>query len=157
MIFVLLGTQDAPFTRLTNMILELVEDDTWSEEIVIQAGVTPVSWENQYVTVAPFFEQTVFHRYFQEARIIITHGGAGTLFEALSAQKKTIVVPRRAEYGEHIDNHQLELSEYFAKEGYVTLGDSESLQRIIEKTSKQTFKKYEANKSLVKHIQRRLQ
>lgn len=42
--------------------------------------------------------------------MLITHGGAGTMVNAVKRGKRVIVVPRLARYGEHVDDHQLELA-----------------------------------------------
>jgi UDP-N-acetylglucosamine transferase subunit ALG13 len=44
-----------------------------------------------------------------EAELIVCHAGAGTLLHVLNAGKVPVVMPRRAKYGEVIDDHQLEL------------------------------------------------
>ncbi len=69
----------------------------------------------------------------KEARIIITHGGAGSIIFALQFRKPTIVVPRLKRYGEHINDHQLELTKKLEVGGKL-LGvyDIENLEKKIE-------------------------
>ena len=43
-----------------------------------------------------------------EARIIITHGGPSSFIMPLQVGKMPIVVPRQKQYGEHVNDHQLE-------------------------------------------------
>lgn len=155
MIFVLLGTQDASFTRLTNMVRELVQTPNWQEEVIIQSGTTPIEWGNEHVQVSPFFEKSVFQTHFKNARIIITHGGAGTMFEALNENKKTIVIPRLAQFGEHVDDHQLELATMFSDLGYLEIHQYGHLVDTINKVEITLYNKYEANHKLAEHIQRR--
>lgn len=156
MIFVLLGTQDAPFTRLTDLVRTLAESANWQEPIIIQSGKTRIAWGNPNVHVVPFFEKEVFQTHFQDARLIITHGGAGTLFEAMAAQKKTIVIPRLYQFGEHVDNHQLELTTLFAEQGYVEMYREGALETLISTTENKTYRIYQPNHTLIEHIQRRL-
>jgi UDP-N-acetylglucosamine transferase subunit ALG13 len=59
----------------------------------------------------------------RSARFVISHGGTGTLETCLGLGKKVILVPRRAEFGEHPDNHQLELAEYLASRNRVLFVD----------------------------------
>ena len=49
---------------------------------------------------------------FDEADLVITHAGAGSVFHLLELKKKMIVVPNT----ERIDNHQLDLANYVASE-----------------------------------------
>ena len=56
-----------------------------------------------------------------EATLIITHGGVGSIVSALKKNKKVIVVPRLKKYNEHIDDHQLEIVEEFKKRKHILL------------------------------------
>ena len=48
-----------------------------------------------------------------KADIVITHGGTGAIIGAVKLGKKVIAVPRLAKYGEHVDDHQLQLIKQF--------------------------------------------
>ena len=50
------------------------------------------------------------------ADLLILHAGAGSLIHAVRAGKVPVVMPRRAVYGEHIDDHQLDLSRALERE-----------------------------------------
>lgn len=54
-----------------------------------------------------------------EAEMIICHAGAGTLFHVLRAGKVPVVMPRCKQYGEHVDNHQVELVKALTGEGRI--------------------------------------
>ena len=60
-----------------------------------------------------------FVNYIRNASIVICHAGAGTLIHVLQAGKVPVVMPRRKKYGEHIDDHQLELVKVLAEQGRV--------------------------------------
>lgn len=154
MIFVLLGTQDAPFTRLIDMIHELVLENDWTEQVIIQSGTTKVTWEHPNVLIQPFFDVKTFKKHFKNARMIITHGGAGTMFEALEMEKKIIVVPRLRKYLEHVDDHQIELAEVFAKRGHVEVYQFGKMRTLISKVEQQMYRKYEPQRELIAHIER---
>lgn len=156
MIFVLLGTQDAPFTRMTDLIKEMVSSPTWNETIIIQSGTTVIEWQHPCVQTAAFFEKGDFQTYFQEARVIVTHGGAGTMFEALQAHKKTIAIPRLSKYGEHVDDHQLELTAKLSELGYLEQYHTGKLDTLIEAVNMKKFEHYTSKAMLVTAMQRRL-
>ena len=42
----------------------------------------------------------------ESADVVITHAGVGSALMALTAGKVPVLLPRRAELGEHVDNHQ---------------------------------------------------
>lgn len=50
-----------------------------------------------------------FSQIMDKAEIVITHGGTGAIIGAVKKGKKVIAVPRLARYGEHVDDHQLQL------------------------------------------------
>ena len=56
-----------------------------------------------------------------EAELVIIHAGAGSVIEALHVGKIPVVMPRRAGYGELVDEHQLELAEALARQRRVVL------------------------------------
>jgi UDP-N-acetylglucosamine transferase subunit ALG13 len=49
-------------------------------------------------------------RYFDEAEKVITHAGVGSILCATRAGHLPVVVPRRHDLGEHVDEHQAELT-----------------------------------------------
>ncbi len=107
MIFVTVGTQKFPFDRLLKKVDRLVKERVITEEVFIQAGTAdyiPACCHYQ-----AFYDRKQFGEMIEACDILITHGGAGTIIDAVKRRKKTIVVPRLAKYGEHVDDHQLEL------------------------------------------------
>ena len=111
MIFVTVGTHEQPFTRLVEYM------DNWAathdEEVLIQTGFTP--YEPKHCKWQKLFPQKEIYRLNEEARIVITHGGPSCYIDVLRVNKIPIVVPRRHEFGEHIDNHQLEVGREYSK------------------------------------------
>ena len=59
-----------------------------------------------------------------QADIIITHGGVGSILEGLNMGKTIIAIPRLKEFGEHINNHQLEIVANFRSLGYILSVDN---------------------------------
>ncbi len=53
--------------------------------------------------------------------MVITHAGVGSILVTLMNGKRPIVVPRLARFGEHVDDHQLELARRLSEIGVVTL------------------------------------
>jgi UDP-N-acetylglucosamine--N-acetylmuramyl-(pentapeptide) pyrophosphoryl-undecaprenol N-acetylglucosamine transferase len=69
----------------------------------------------------------------------VCHGGAGIISSALAAARRPIVVPRRASLGEHVDDHQYQLTRKLADWGLVvaveervTAADIEAARRPVE-------------------------
>ena len=60
-----------------------------------------------------------FSLYQENATLIISHAGTGALIGALKKGKQVIAVPRLHRYGEHSDDHQIQIADALAKEGYL--------------------------------------
>lgn len=120
MIFVTLGTQQIPFTRIMQMLDELVVKGHIQDEIIVQAGYT--DYETKNFKCIKFLKENDFQQYIAHATVIITHAGSGALFSSIKSGKKVIAVARLSKYGEMIDDHQTELTRKLAEEGYILDG-----------------------------------
>ncbi len=117
MIFVCTGSRDYQFDRLLKALDQLVEEKIITERIVAQTGgslYVPKQYEHH-----PFLSADQFKACQLESSLIISHAGTGALIGALKLGKQVISVPRLSRYGEHIDDHQLQISGILAKEGYL--------------------------------------
>ena len=60
------------------------------------------------------------------ARIVITHGGPSSFILPLQIGKIPIVVPRKHEYAEHVNNHQVDFCNQVAqKQGNIIVVEDE--------------------------------
>lgn len=129
MIFVILGTQDKEFTRLVKEIENLKKDEIIKEKVVIQAGIT--KYKSDFIEVIDYLSMEEFEKYIKKAKFIITHGGVGSILDAIKHNKKVIAVPRLEKYDEHDNNHQIQIVEKFAELGYII--DAGNLKRLGNK------------------------
>ena len=53
----------------------------------------------------------------EQADIVISHAGAGSIINALRNRKPLIIVPRLVEYGEHTNSHQRDLAKAMNERG----------------------------------------
>jgi len=71
----------------------------------------------------------------RQARVVVSHGGVGSILVALINDKHPLVVPRLARLGEVVDDHQLELSRKLDEAGLVTLvEDVGRLPELVDPT-----------------------
>ena len=56
-----------------------------------------------------------FSELISKCDILITHGGVGSIITGLQNNKKVIVAPRLAKYNEHMNDHQIQITENFSK------------------------------------------
>ncbi len=102
-----MGSQKFQFDRLLQAVDELKTD----EEIFAQIGYS--NYEPQNYEYKKFLDRDEFENVMDKADIVITHGGTGAIIGAVKKGKKVIAVPRLKKYGEHVDDHQLQLVEQF--------------------------------------------
>ena len=153
MILVLLGTQNNSFHRLLEKIDDLINKKIIKEEVIVQAGYTKYDTKN--MKILDFVTSNQLEKMQKEARIIITHGGVGSIITSLKMSKRVIGVPKLDKYSEHVNDHQRQIVELFSQKGYIigvlNLDDMEKALKEIE-----TFepKKYEKdNRKMLKLIE----
>ena len=117
MILVLLGTQDKPFKRLLNAVLKAKENNIINDKVIAQIGCT--NFKSDKIETFDYTTKEEIEKLIDKARYVITHAGVGTIIECISKDKKVIVVPRRKKYGEHTNDHQLEITKEFEEKKYI--------------------------------------
>lgn len=151
MILVLLGTQNNDFTRLLKAVQENIDNKVIEDEVVVQAGFT--KFDSKDMKIFDFIDKEKLFELIDKADLIITHGGVGSIIASLKKGKKVIVVPRQKKYGEHVNNHQLQIAKKFEQDGYVKYAlDLNKLGNIILEMKDFKPKKFENNKSKVVSI-----
>lgn len=144
MILVSLGTQDRSFKRLLDAVEKQIRLGNITEKVIVQAGET--HYVSDCMEVFDLIPSEEFSKLLQECRILITHGGVGTIIEGLKHHKKIIAAARLSEYGEHQNNHQKQIISEFSKRHFLLeLDDFESLDNVLEKIQKFEPAEYESN------------
>lgn len=137
MILVTLGTQDKEFPRLIQAVEKQIELGNIKDEVIVQAGST--KYESDKMKIVDYIPIKEFSSLLGQADFIITHAGVGSIIEGLKNNKKVIVVARKKEYGEHVNNHQEQILENFGEQGYIIpVYNLEDLSEALEKV--ETFK-----------------
>lgn len=133
MIFVTVGTHEQPFNRLIECVDNLKKDGVIKDDVIIQTGYCtyePVccKWQKLY----PYQEMV---KLVEQADIVITHGGPSSFIMPLQIGKVPIVVPRKYEYGEHVNDHQVAFAKAVAERmgTIVVIEDTDKLADIINK------------------------
>lgn len=131
MIFVILGTQDIQFNRLLATLDGLIEAGFIRDEVFAQTGYS--TYEPKHFGFKDFVSMDLFEAYVERASVIISHGGAGSLIASVKRGKKVIGVPRRKKYGEHVNDHQVELIEQFTSRGYIlSIMEMSEMKQVLE-------------------------
>lgn len=109
-ILVTLGTiRPYRFDRLVDRVLAITGPD---DEITWQLGVTErAGLPGDAAALIPQGELLDAAR---AADVVITHSGVGTILQLLGEGISPVVVPRRRQHREHIDDHQLQIWQLLA-------------------------------------------
>ncbi|MBQ8042988.1 MAG: hypothetical protein IJ272_02410 [Clostridia bacterium] len=144
MIFVTVGTQDKPFERIIKAVEDAVLAGKITDEVIVQAGNT--KYESKVLNVLNYVPFDEFNNYIEKADIIITHGGVGSILNALKLKKKIIAVPRLKKYGEHINDHQLQVIQKMTEDGYIlSCEDENEIADKVREAENFVVKEYTSN------------
>ena len=111
MIFLTVGTQ-LPFDRLVSAV------DKWAaqhSDVKLVAQIGDSGLRPNQLDWTPYMAAQEFRTCFEAADTIVAHAGMGTILTALDLGKQLIIVPRRAELGEHRNDHQLATANKFKR------------------------------------------
>ena len=115
--FVSVGNATQPFPRLLDAIAKLAP--SLPQPVTVQTGCN--TFASSTCRSVNFLSMESFTAHIREAELLILHAGAGTVINAMQAGKLPIVVPRRACYGELVDDHQLGFARALAAVGKVVV------------------------------------
>lgn len=144
MIFVTLGSQKFQFNRLLKEIDRLIEENEITEEVFAQIGYS--DYQPRNYSYKSFLDRDEYNEIMSRCDKVITHGGTGAIIGALKKEKKVIAVPRLAKYGEHVDDHQLQITQQFKELRFIlSVNDVSELINQIKYLNDIKFEKYISN------------
>ena len=154
MIFITLGSQKFQFNRLLQAVDELIEKGVIDDEVFAQIGYS--DYEPKHFEYKQFLDREEFAAQEGKCDILITHGGTGAIIGAVKKGKKVIAVPRLAKYGEHVDDHQIQLIAQFNGQNLICgLDDATELEQGLKFVKEHVFDAYQSNtKTIIESIER---
>ena len=151
MILVMLGTQKNDFSRLLKEIENCINNGTIQEQVIVQAGST--KYKTNKMQIFDLIAREELDKQKQQASLIITHGGVGSIVGALKMNKKVIAIPRLKKYGEHVNDHQKQIVENFDTQGYIKgVFEIENLEKTIKEIDNFKPKKFVSNTQSIINI-----
>ena len=144
MIFITVGTQRFQFNRLLKEVDKLISENKITEEVFAQIGYS--TYKPKYYNFKDFINSEEYENILAKSNIVITHGGTGTIIKAVKHRKKVIAIPRLKAFGEHVDNHQMQIISEFNEIGFLQkVEDINNLSDIIEKMNNIEVMEYVSN------------
>ena len=144
--FVSVGNAKQHFSRMLEAVRETIH--LLPRPILIQCGHTP--FISNDCDVIEFISMDLFVQHVSQAEILILHAGAGSVLHAIHANKYPILMPRRAEFNEHINDHQVGFAKKLQSADKVFMADNtDTLDCGIKKVKEIIhFNSVKNNKSL---------
>ena len=128
MILVIAGTNPFCFGRLLRPM------DDWARrsgaDVFVQVGNS--SFEPGFMRFERFVERDTMLSLIDEAEIVVTHGGFGSLRDCLSAGKRVVAVPRYSRFGECLDNQEELVRALDETKRVIAVYDISSLESALE-------------------------
>jgi UDP-N-acetylglucosamine transferase subunit ALG13 len=127
-VFVTVGTQ-LPFDRLVRAV------DGWAgrnPSSAVFGQIGPSTYRPRHMRWAHFIHADECRRRVREAAVVIAHAGMGTIITALEYGTPIVVVPRRADLGEHRNDHQTATAHHLLAQHrvVVALDEAQLLDRL---------------------------
>lgn len=130
MIFATVGTQ-LPFDRM------LASLDNWAAhnpDVPVFAQTGKSSGKFQHLETVPNLSQVEFQDRFNQARLVVSHAGMGTILSAAEVGKPLILMPRRMKFKEHRTDHQQDTATEMARlANVVVVQDGQSLRKELDR------------------------
>jgi UDP-N-acetylglucosamine transferase subunit ALG13 len=126
-VFVTVGTDHHPFDRLVAWA------DAWARDhpqarVTVQYGHGTAPDTAQGMVSLP---AAGIRARMAAADVVITQGGPGGIIDCRAAGRLPIVVPRRHDLGEHVDDHQVAFATHMAEVGRIALATDEATFRQL--------------------------
>jgi UDP-N-acetylglucosamine transferase subunit ALG13 len=113
MIFVTVGNDFRGFDRLLRKMDEIAP--LIPNEIVMQRGYSKYLPKNakqfDFVSINKAIE------YIQKSELVVSHAGIGTIILCKEHGVPVLILPRRKGYGEHMNDHQMEIAKVLEERG----------------------------------------
>jgi len=106
MIFVTVGNDFRSFDRLLRKVDEIAP--LIPEEMIVQRGYSTYLLRNTKQFDFVSMEETV--DYIRKSRLVVSHAGIGTVILCRKYGIPLLILPRRKIYGEHMNDHQMEIA-----------------------------------------------
>ncbi len=154
MIFVTVGNHFQGFERLLERVDEMAP--RVPHEIVAQKGYSKYVPKN--MKYFDFVPANTAMEYIRNSDLVVSHAGMGTIILCKEYGTPILIFPRREKFGEHVNDHQLEIAQVLEKRGdkntYIVYEENQLEQKIREVVGKKEMAEVESKgkENLIKTI-----
>lgn len=117
MIFATVGAQ-MPFDRMIRVV------DEWAarrgrRDVLAQVGA--VAWKPPHIQWVEFMDPLDFRSRVEQADVVVAHAGMGSIITALELGKPILVMPRRSQFHETRNDHQVATAQQLLEQNRVSV------------------------------------
>ena len=109
-VFVTVGSNKFPFDRLVKRLEAVIPQD-WDVVWQLSGEGAHQPSRGRVTGILPLEE---VHELIRTSAVVVCHAGVGSALTAIQLGRTPIVCARSSEHGEHVDDHQLDLTGYLA-------------------------------------------
>ncbi len=110
------------FQRIIRQLLKILPPET---DVLWQTGDTDVSCFD--ITGHDTIPEQDLTEAMREADVVVAHAGIGTALAAFDVGKSPLLVPRRASWKEHVDDHQIQIATELSSRGLAVSVEADKL------------------------------
>jgi len=104
--------------------------DEWAEKsakgLRVLAQIGPGGFQPKNCESIDFLNPREYKKAFEQASLVVSHAGMGTIITAIQLQKRLVVMPRLASLGETRNEHQLATVRHFNRCQNICIADTEN-------------------------------
>ena len=137
LIYIIVGNDRRPFNRLLDKVVEITDDDD-QIQVVVQNGHTP-QFKRKNWTWHRFLDSKQHVENLIQCDLVISHAGAGTLIDCINHKKRPLLLPRLKKYGEHKNDHQIEIYNFALDRNFASSLSKDGIVRTDSFDVKQRY------------------
>lgn len=154
MITVTLGTIPYPFDRSIVWLKSLLDSSVINEPVFLQHGNSNIDLleDHPLVTSMSVIHQDELQSIIDQSRLVISHAGQGSTRMLAARRVRFVLLPRLAEFHEHVDDHQLMFARSVRSRGVNYCTTLEELEAAVNNPPPPCEAELFAGPSLANHL-----
>jgi len=117
------------FDRLFKIVDTAIEEGVIRDKVFGQIGEGKYQPKN--FEFRRFLDKEDFDEYVSNAQLVLGHAGIGVIMQALNSRVPLLVLARRAELGECVNNHQVMTAKKFETLGHILSFEEHDLEKKL--------------------------
>lgn len=113
-VFVTVGTSHYDFSRMLRLVDECLALLTAPFDLTLQYGFSGEVKQYSSCVSGKMFSREQAEQFYRNSDLVFSHCGIGSIYNSLSFNRPTVIIPRLAKFNEFSDDHQLQIAKEIA-------------------------------------------